>query len=41
MVDVECDDPPALAEFYRRLLGWDVIDSQDDYAVITDGSRWG
>jgi hypothetical protein len=25
MVDVECDDPPELAEFYCRLLGWDVI----------------
>jgi predicted enzyme related to lactoylglutathione lyase len=26
------------AEFYHQVLGWDVVDSQDDYAVIGDGS---
>jgi predicted enzyme related to lactoylglutathione lyase len=36
-VDLECPDPPALAEFYHQLLGWTVTDSHDDYAVITDG----
>lgn len=38
MVDLECTDPPALAEFYHQVLGWDVTHSQADYAVITDGS---
>ena len=37
-VDLECADPPVLAEFYHQLLGWDVADSQDEYAVIGDGS---
>jgi predicted enzyme related to lactoylglutathione lyase len=37
-VDMECADPPALAEFYRQVLGWDVTDSQDEYAVISNGS---
>lgn len=37
MVDVECADPPALAEFYHQLLGWDVTHSHDEYAVISDG----
>jgi predicted enzyme related to lactoylglutathione lyase len=37
-LDLECADPPALADFYHQLLGWDVIDSHPDYAVIGDGS---
>lgn len=37
-LDLECADPPALAEFYHRLLGWDVTDSHHNYAVITDGN---
>jgi catechol 2,3-dioxygenase-like lactoylglutathione lyase family enzyme len=38
MVDLECADPAALAEFYHQVLGGDVAHSQDEYAVITDGS---
>jgi predicted enzyme related to lactoylglutathione lyase len=38
VVDLECADPPALAEFYRQVLGWDVDLSQDEYAEISDGS---
>jgi predicted enzyme related to lactoylglutathione lyase len=37
-VDLECADPPALAEFYHQVLGWDVVDSHDEYAVISNGS---
>lgn len=37
-VDLECADPPVLAEFYHQLLGWDVTDRQDEYAVISNGS---
>jgi catechol-2,3-dioxygenase len=38
MVDLECADPPVLAEFYHQVLGWEVIHSQADYAVIGAGS---
>jgi predicted enzyme related to lactoylglutathione lyase len=38
VLDLECADPPGLAEFYRHVLGWDVTLSQDDYAEISDGS---
>jgi predicted enzyme related to lactoylglutathione lyase len=37
MVDLECADPPALAGFYHQVLGWEVMHSQDDYAVISAG----
>jgi catechol 2,3-dioxygenase-like lactoylglutathione lyase family enzyme len=37
MISLDCDNPPALAEFYHRLLGWEVADSQDEYAMISDG----
>lgn len=38
-LDMECGDPPALAEFYHQLLGWEVTDSHPGYAVVADGSR--
>lgn len=38
VLDLECADPPALAEFYHQILGWDVSVSHDDYVEITDGS---
>jgi len=38
VLDLECPDPPVLAEFYRRVLGWEVGVRQDDYAEISDGS---
>lgn len=37
-LDLECAAPPVLAEFYHQVLGWDVIDSQHEYALITDGN---
>jgi predicted enzyme related to lactoylglutathione lyase len=37
-VDIECAQPPVLAEFYHQVLGWDVLSSFDEYAVISDGS---
>jgi catechol 2,3-dioxygenase-like lactoylglutathione lyase family enzyme len=38
MVNLDCTDPAALAEFYHRLLGWEVIHSQAEYAMIGDGT---
>jgi len=37
MVNVDCADPRALAEFYHRVLGWEIAHSQDEYAMISDG----
>ncbi len=37
-LDLECADPPLLAEFYHQVLGWDVAQANDDYAVLSDGS---
>lgn len=38
MVNIDCADAPALAEFYHQVLGWEVIHSQDEYAMIGDGT---
>ena len=38
VLDLECADPPALAEFYHQVLGWDVTYHQDEYVEISDGS---
>jgi predicted enzyme related to lactoylglutathione lyase len=37
MVNLDCEDPRALAEFYHEVLGWQVTHSEDTYAMITDG----
>lgn len=37
VLDLECPEPRALAEFYHQVLGWDVTISQDEYAEISDG----
>ena len=37
-VDLECADPAVLAEFYHQVLGWEVTDSQDDYALLSGGA---
>jgi predicted enzyme related to lactoylglutathione lyase len=37
-MDLECADPPALAEFYCQVLGWDVTDRHDDYALVSAGA---
>jgi predicted enzyme related to lactoylglutathione lyase len=38
MVNLDSDDPAALASFYSAVLGWDVLHSEDEYAMIGDGS---
>ncbi len=38
MVQLDCDDPRALAAFYHGVLGWEVTHSEDEYAMISDGS---
>jgi predicted enzyme related to lactoylglutathione lyase len=38
VLDLQCADPPVLAEFYHQVLGWDVTLSQDEYVEISDGS---
>jgi predicted enzyme related to lactoylglutathione lyase len=36
MVNLDCRDPRALAEFYHEVLGWEIAHAQDEYAMITD-----
>ncbi len=38
VVDLECTDPPALAEFYHQILGWDIVLSQPEYIEISNGT---
>ncbi len=38
MVNLDCDDPRALASFYHQVLGWEVTHSADEYAMISDGA---
>src|ERR1035441_7934881 len=38
MVNLDCDNPPAQAEFYGHILSWEITHSQDEYAMISDGS---
>lgn len=35
MVNLDCDDPRAMAEFYHQVLGWEITHAEDDYAMIT------
>lgn len=37
MVTLDCADPAPLADFYARVLGWQVVHSQDEYAMVTGG----
>ena len=37
MVNIDCAEPRALAEFYHQILGWEITHSEDAYAMITDG----
>jgi catechol 2,3-dioxygenase-like lactoylglutathione lyase family enzyme len=44
MISLECANPAAQARFYADMLGWDVTHSEDEYAMISDGSSsigWG
>jgi predicted enzyme related to lactoylglutathione lyase len=38
MINLDAEDPAALATFYSAVLGWKVLHSDDDYAMIGDGS---
>jgi catechol 2,3-dioxygenase-like lactoylglutathione lyase family enzyme len=37
MVNIDCGDPHALAEFYHQILGWEIGYSSDTYSMITEG----
>jgi predicted enzyme related to lactoylglutathione lyase len=44
MLNLDADDPAAQARFYAEVLGWKVLHTDDDYAMIGDGSTsigWG
>jgi catechol 2,3-dioxygenase-like lactoylglutathione lyase family enzyme len=36
-VVLDTDDPPGLADFYTRLLGWRIIWADDDWITISGG----
>ena len=38
VLDLQCADPPALADFYHQVLGWDITLRHDEYVEISDGS---
>jgi predicted enzyme related to lactoylglutathione lyase len=38
MVNLDTDNPAELAAFYSAVLGWEVTHSQDEYAMISDGT---
>ena len=38
MINLDAEDPAALATFYSQVLGWDVLHSSGDYAMIGDGT---
>jgi hypothetical protein len=38
MINLDSEDPAGLASFYSAVLGWNVLHSEGDYAMIGDGS---
>ena len=38
MMNLDASDPAAQARFYAGVLGWEILHSQDDFAMIGDGS---
>ena len=38
MINLDTADPAGLAAFYSQVLGWDVLHSEAEYAMIGDGS---
>jgi predicted enzyme related to lactoylglutathione lyase len=34
---LDCADPGALAEFYRKATGWEVASADDDFVYLSDG----
>jgi len=44
MINLDAADPAPLATFYSQMLGWKVLHTSDEYAMIGDGSTsigWG
>ncbi|GIE93094.1 VOC family protein [Paractinoplanes rishiriensis] len=44
MINLDASEPAALATFYSRVLGWEVLHSDAEYAMIGDGKSsigWG
>ena len=39
MITVDCADPAASAAFWSTLLGWDIVASGDDYAMLKGPSH--
>jgi predicted enzyme related to lactoylglutathione lyase len=38
MINLDAADPAGLAAFYSQVLGWEVLHSAAEYAMIGDGS---
>src|SRR3712207_5527261 len=38
MLNLDADDPAAQAAFYAQVLGWEVLHSEAEYAMIGDGN---
>ena len=38
MINLDATDPAGQATFYSQVLGWEVLHSQDEYAMIGDGT---
>lgn len=34
MIGIGCAEPKALADFYHQILGWQIMDADDDHATI-------
>jgi predicted enzyme related to lactoylglutathione lyase len=44
MINLDATDPAALATFYSKVLGWEVLHTSEEYAMIGDDSTsigWG
>lgn len=39
MVTLDCPDPPTSARFWSELLGWSVVHSEKDYAMLEGPSN--
>jgi predicted enzyme related to lactoylglutathione lyase len=37
MINLDAENPAELAAFYSHVLGWEVLHSADEYAMIGDG----
>ncbi|MFG2841844.1 VOC family protein [Kitasatospora sp. NPDC048296] len=37
-ITIDCADPRALAEFYRKLTGWEIAQGDDDFVYLGEGS---